>query len=65
MIKLVKIEDYSSEEEYQEAYQKIIELIKIHNEDHSIQEFDPNYRENFLKSLSELREKAKKINIFP
>lgn len=55
MIKLVKREDYSSEEEYHEAYQRMLEAIKKHNEQHPEPEYNPSYKEEFLKSVSRLR----------
>lgn len=51
MISLVKREDYFSEKEYQEAYSKMLTSIKKHNMDHPEPKYDPNYKENFLKSL--------------
>lgn len=58
MIKLVKREDYSSEEEYQEACQRMLEAIKDHNKQHPKPEYNPNYKEEFLKSVSGLRMKS-------
>lgn len=54
MIKIVKREDYSSDEEYQKAYKKMIEAIKLHNKCHPELEYDPNYKEKFLKSLESI-----------
>lgn len=51
MISLVKREDYSSEEEYQEAYQRMLKDIKEHNRQHPEPKYNPNYKEEFLKSL--------------
>lgn len=58
MISLVKREDYPSEEEYQKAYQRMLEAIKKHNEQHPEPEYNPNYKEEFLKSVSGLRMKS-------
>lgn len=52
MIKQVKREDYSSEEEYQEDYEYMLEAIKQHNIDHPEIEYNPNYNEEFLESNS-------------
>lgn len=41
MINLVKREDYNSEEEYQEAYKEMLELIKEHNKS-TTPTIDPN-----------------------
>ena len=60
MIKLVKREDYSSEEEYQEAYQRMLEAIKNHNKQHPEPEYNPNYKDEFLKSVSGLKNLASK-----
>jgi hypothetical protein len=50
-INLVKREDYSSEKEYQKAYQKMLEAIKNHNKYNSDIQYNPNYKEEFLKEL--------------
>ena len=63
MISLVKREDYSSEKEYQEAYNEMLEAIKQHNIDHPEPEYDPNYKENFLKSVSGLRTESEESNL--
>ena len=55
MIKPVKREDYSSEEEYKKAYKKMLEDIKQHNMNHHKFKYNPNYREDFIKSVSGLR----------
>lgn len=52
MINLVKREDYSSEEEYQEAYEDMLKAIKQHNIDNPEDEHDSNYEEDFLKLIS-------------
>lgn len=52
MIKIVKREDYSSEEEYQEAYQEMLKDIEIHNKMNPEPQYNPNYKEEFLKALS-------------
>ena len=52
MIKLVKREDYPSEEEYQEAYEQMLEAIKQHNMNNPELEYNPNYKEEFLKFIS-------------
>lgn len=52
MINLVKREDYSSEEEYQEAYKQMLKDIKVHNENNPEPKYNPNYKEEFLKSIS-------------
>ena len=49
MIKQVKREDYSSEEEYQEDYEYMLEAIKQHYIDHPEIEYNPYYKEEFLK----------------
>lgn len=54
MINLVKREDYSSEEEYQEAVKEMLKDIKFHNKCHPGLEYDPNYKEKFLKSLESI-----------
>lgn len=53
MISIVKRENYHSEEEYKEAYQQMLEMIKEHEESYKdSEEFDPNYKGNYLKSLN-------------
>lgn len=52
MINPVKREDYSSEEEYQEAYEQMLKAIKQHNMDNPEPEYDPSYKEDFLKLIS-------------
>ena len=54
MINLVKREDYSSEEEYQEAVKEMLKDIEFHNKCHPELEYDPNYNEKFLKSLESI-----------
>ena len=56
MINLVKREDYSSEEEYQEAVKEMLKDIEFHNRCHPESEYDPNYKEKFLKSLESIDE---------
>lgn len=51
MISLVKREDYSSEDEYQKNYQKMLEKIKIHNESNPDTPYDPEYKDEFLRTL--------------
>lgn len=58
MIKIVKREDYSSEEECQKAYNKMLEAIKEHNKNNPEPEYNPNYKEDFIKSVSGLRMKS-------
>lgn len=48
MISLVKREDYSSEEEYQEAYKRMLEAIRIHNEMNPDIPYDFKYKKEFL-----------------
>ena len=55
MIKLVKREDYSSEEEYEKAYKQMLEAIKQHDMNNPKLEYNPNYKEDFIKSVSGLR----------
>lgn len=52
MIKRVKREDYSSDKDYQEAYLEMLEAIEEHNRQHPAPEYNPNYKEEFLKSLN-------------
>lgn len=54
MINLVEKEDYSSEEEYQEAVKEMLECIELHKKCHPELEYDPNYKEKFLKSLESI-----------
>ena len=49
MIQRVKREDYSSDEEYLKVYQEMLEAIKEHNRQQP--EYDPNYKEEFLKFI--------------
>ena len=63
MIKLVKREDYSSEEEYEKAYKQMLEDIKEHNMNHPKFKYNPNYREDFIKSVSGLRIKNEEDNL--
>lgn len=49
MISLVKREDYSSEEEYQKAYEEMLEAIRIHNEMNPNIPYDSEYKEEFLR----------------
>ena len=51
MINQVKREDYSSEEAYQEAYNEMLKAIKQHNLNHPEPEYDPSYKEDFLKLI--------------
>lgn len=53
MISLIKREDYSSEEEYQEAYKQMLIDIRQHDIDNSEPEYDSSYKENFLGLISE------------
>ena len=63
MIKPVKREDYSSEEEYKKAYKKMLEDIKQHNTNHHKFKYNPNYREDFIKSVSGLRIENEEDNL--
>lgn len=63
MIKPVKREDYSSEEEYKKAYKKMLEAIKQHNMNHHKFKYNPNYREDFIKSVSGLRIENEEDNL--
>lgn len=63
MIKLVKREDYSSEEEYKKAYKQMLEDIKQHNMNHHKFKYNPNYREDFIKSVSGLRIENEEDNL--
>lgn len=51
MVKIVKREDYSSEEEYQEAYNQMLENIRQHNKNNPEPEYDQDYKENFLRLI--------------
>lgn len=52
MIRRVRREDYSSEEEYLKAYEEMSKAIKQHNEMHSPKaEYNPDYKREFLDSL--------------
>ena len=60
---LVKREDYSSEEEYEKAYKQMLEDIKEHNMNHPKFKYNPNYREDFIKSVSGLRIENEEDNL--
>lgn len=63
MIKIVNREDYSSEEEYLEAYEQMLEAIRQHNMNNPEPEYNPNYKENFIKSVSGLRTESEESNL--
>ncbi len=51
MIDLIKKENYSSEEEYQIAKEQILREIEEHDKANPEPKYDPNYKEEFLKTL--------------
>lgn len=55
MIGLIKREDYSSEEEFEIARKQMLRDIEEHNKNNPDPEYNSNYRENFIKSVSGLR----------
>ena len=55
MIDLIERSEYSSTEEYEEAIKQMIKEIEKHNKLHPDPEYNPNYREDFIKAVSGLR----------
>lgn len=51
MINLVKREDYSSEEEYQQAYKEMCEAIDKHNKMHLSDGYDPTTVEKLRNKI--------------
>ena len=63
MINLVEKFEYSSVEEYKEARKQMVRDIEEHNNLNPDPEYNPNYREDFIKSVSGLRIKSEESNL--
>lgn len=57
MIRIIQRQNYNSEKEYQQAYQKMIEAIEFHNKYHSNIVFPPKIKEQSDKEYHEMCKK--------
>lgn len=63
MINLVEKYEYSSVEEYEAARKQMVKDIEEHNNLNPEPEYNPSYREDFIKSVSGLRMKSEESNL--